>query len=62
MTEEDRRYVAERIANDSSHGPGDGAHGYGDQTRGSHIRGLDRAGDGDQRQPEGIEPQESLVT
>jgi hypothetical protein len=59
--EEDGRYVARRIANDASDVPGDGAHCDGDQGGRSHIRGLDRAGDGDQRQSEGIEPQVRLV-
>ena len=53
--------MAERVANDSSDGPGDGAHCDGNQRGRSHVRGLDRAGDGDQRQSKGIEPQERLV-
>ena len=53
--------MAQRIAKDSSDDPGDGAHCDGDQCGRSHIRGLDRARDGDQRQSKGIEPQERLV-
>ena len=53
--------MTERIANDSSDGTGDRAHRNRNQCGRPDIQRLDRPGDGDQRQPEGIEPQECPV-
>ncbi len=53
--------MTERIADDAAEAAGDGAHRDRHQRRRANVRGLDRAGNGDQRQAEGVEPQQRAV-